>query len=395
MNIFKDFDILENFFDSNQLGEMESCYITDTRLMGVLGIHGTWQVKGNNSEKFHRFFYIDCEDNGLERYLEYFGNDEHQLEIRFQSIIGGLGAKLLSINEAQLNIILAYYTRMKNLKTSLDMVNPVDNLEAEIIKVEAEIITKEVKLFNENSLKDASVPDELIWESINYMIMRLTAHDILGALLINIDISETTLPPKGTLMKNFIDDSFDDGIIMCESLIEAKGQYHIATFQLSTLNGIPISCNLKKVFPISEIEAALILRNEEYLVTLNFHGNFKKIDYTICDEFYWSTSMENQKGHLMMLYNENNDHIKSRDYYLSDDYYGAIFFTKYREAVVMAKDINDADNIIKLLFINHIVETRYNHNVTIVNSLYPVFHGFIHNDTKEFIDHMIKEENKF
>ena len=49
--------------------QLKTAYVTDTRLMGVMAIHAHW-VLPDEPERcdFHQFFYIDCEETGLETY---------------------------------------------------------------------------------------------------------------------------------------------------------------------------------------------------------------------------------------------------------------------------------------------------------------------------------------
>ena len=49
-----------------------SAYVTNTRLMGVLALYAHWRISGTDEMlDFHQFFYIDCEESGLEPIPEY------------------------------------------------------------------------------------------------------------------------------------------------------------------------------------------------------------------------------------------------------------------------------------------------------------------------------------
>ena len=53
-----------------------SAYVTDTRLMGVLSIYARWKISDTDPDSdLHQFFYIDCEEAGLETYKSIIGND--------------------------------------------------------------------------------------------------------------------------------------------------------------------------------------------------------------------------------------------------------------------------------------------------------------------------------
>ena len=56
-----------------------SAYVTDTRLMGVLAIYAHWRTDGADEDfDLHQFFYIDCEEMGLETYKSVIGSDRNE-----------------------------------------------------------------------------------------------------------------------------------------------------------------------------------------------------------------------------------------------------------------------------------------------------------------------------
>ena len=75
-----------------------SAYVTDTRLMGVLAVHACWKIPyGDELSDFHQFFYIDCEEMGLETYKSFLDSDPSEIEMAEQALVGGLGASKIEI----------------------------------------------------------------------------------------------------------------------------------------------------------------------------------------------------------------------------------------------------------------------------------------------------------
>jgi hypothetical protein len=71
--------------------EFVSAYVTDTRLMGVIGLYIHWTLSDlNGSTDLHQFFYLDAEEFGFETYRSLTGNDEGEFLFLEQSITGGL-----------------------------------------------------------------------------------------------------------------------------------------------------------------------------------------------------------------------------------------------------------------------------------------------------------------
>ena len=71
-----------------------SAYVTNTRLMGVLALYAHWRISGTDEMlDFHQFFYIDCEESGLETYTGILGSDHSEIDATEQALVGGLGAR--------------------------------------------------------------------------------------------------------------------------------------------------------------------------------------------------------------------------------------------------------------------------------------------------------------
>ncbi|MBR1993408.1 MAG: hypothetical protein IJ988_03715 [Firmicutes bacterium] len=93
-----------------------SAYVTDTRLMGVLAVYAHWRRSAagafsidDEDNDLHQFFYIDCEEMGLETYKSIVGNDRDEIDLVEQALVGGLGAKKIELTERQLRGLLEYY----------------------------------------------------------------------------------------------------------------------------------------------------------------------------------------------------------------------------------------------------------------------------------------------
>ena len=67
-----------------------SAYVTNTRLMGVLALYAHWAVEDGGD--LHQFFYIDCEEAGLETCTVFRGEWNGEMEMAEQALVGGLGA---------------------------------------------------------------------------------------------------------------------------------------------------------------------------------------------------------------------------------------------------------------------------------------------------------------
>ena len=76
--------------------------ITDTRLMGVLGMHLHWELPYPAAEPhLHQYYYYDVEELGLETYRTYEGDDPVAVELACKNLFGGLGAKMKPLSERE------------------------------------------------------------------------------------------------------------------------------------------------------------------------------------------------------------------------------------------------------------------------------------------------------
>ena len=73
-----------------------SAYVTNTRLMGVLALYARWSVAGGGD--IHQFFYIDCEETGLESCKVYRGDWNMEMQMAEQALVGGLGAQKIPMS---------------------------------------------------------------------------------------------------------------------------------------------------------------------------------------------------------------------------------------------------------------------------------------------------------
>ena len=75
--------IIEGGIKPKELCEKKfaSAYITDTRLMGALGMHVHWNVVDSaDAADLHQFFYFDVEEYGFETYKSLWVNERSSID---------------------------------------------------------------------------------------------------------------------------------------------------------------------------------------------------------------------------------------------------------------------------------------------------------------------------
>lgn len=84
--------LLDNAATSRKI--FVSAYVTNTRLMGVLGMYIHFRLPDNQLlGDLHQFFYFDAEEYGFETYKSVLGDNLDRVNEIERSLIGGLGGQ--------------------------------------------------------------------------------------------------------------------------------------------------------------------------------------------------------------------------------------------------------------------------------------------------------------
>ena len=84
--------------------------VTDTRLMGVLGLHIHWLVsEGFEQRHVHQFYYYDVVEIGLDFVASVNGNDGAKVSKELKADFGGLGAHMVPLSEAEARYLARFF----------------------------------------------------------------------------------------------------------------------------------------------------------------------------------------------------------------------------------------------------------------------------------------------
>lgn len=323
---------IESYKTGNKV--FRSAYVTDTRLMGVLSIGITWDLPDNMFKKqFHQFFYIDVEDYGLERYDSLLG-EENDLYYDIQrTYVGGLGARLVEISLREAMWLLQKYSN-RALNNGHKIPDPLDEY-IDLLRPAVIFTDPEMYILDSKQCTPVSTP----YEAINYFVMRMFAKDIEAAAVLSTkpDISDA-FPriPRSVLYNNKIVPLDDADSFSCESLIEAKDVYYLTVCHIQ-MDQLRVK-KIKRIsaFPISTVEAAVMLRRTEHISVMTVDEEFKKFNQNSTFMLNWSTQRREGEGTLFILYKPDNSHVNSENYSMLNDFYGAYYYNGKDELVLMA-----------------------------------------------------------
>lgn len=332
-----------------------SAYVTNTRLMGVLALYAHWRISDTDEIlDFHQFFYIDCEESGLETYTGILGSDRSEIDATEQALVGGLGAEKIEITYPQLSGILTFY-RMFNEARSLPLPNGYS---------EYSFLLEPVTILNPDEHTEVMrlICGEITsdYQAVNYFLMRCFGQDHRAAAFLSagdFDL-DIYLNYKGaTFCKNTIDKDhvYDDGATayLCESLVERRGNYEIIISRVVVKDLKIVGLSHCSGFAVSAAEAAMMLAKAEFVTVYEVLLSDEDMENNIGElTINLNTIMSVQEnGRLFMAFKKNNDHVNSRIFRLSNDVKGIYYLTDYGQLIVAAytlQEIRHLENQLKV-----------------------------------------------
>ena len=333
--------------------EFQSAYVTDTRLMGVLGMRICWHLPDNTHYKYqYQFFYFDAEEYGFDRYESGLSpiccRDYHQdpsvVREYASSMFGGLGARKREMDEKQAIYILQRYAAF-NRAHGIPMPSPSEEY--------ASLLDKECSLSEaerENIRELICVKVRSPYEAANYFLMRSLGRDLEAAKWLAEENVNCELFPelaRCTLCRNASKPdgnpellALGDVSLTCESLIESRDSYYIGVSRirvnrLKVTEASPVS--LSKITPA---EAAMILSRSEYVSNYKVTGPSEAINRFISPMLVDSIISKYDENTLFALYKSNNDHVNNRVYRLDNDLIGACYLTESGYFIVFSGSLS-------------------------------------------------------
>ena len=380
--------------EKNAKMHFKSAYVTDTRLMGVLAVYAHWRKDlpgaydfDDEDNELHQFFYIDCEEMGLETYKSILGNDREEIDLVEQALVGGLGAKKISLSERQLRALLTFY---KNFNKHNGLPLP-QNYDEYGFVLDEETVLSEAEQDTLMSLICSDITSD--YQAVNYFLMRLFGRDFSGASYLAakscpLDIYSNYY--QATFCKNVIDKAreYDDGAVayVCESLIEMGGNYEIIISEVVVKDLKIMDCRHCSGFAVSSAEAAMMLAKPEFVTVYEVMLSDEDMDNNIGElTVNLNTVMSNhENGRMFMAFKPTNDHVNSRIFRLSNDVQGIYFLTDFGQLIASAyslQDIRYLENKLKMSPIAPflMVTAKYEFKE-------PVLFEFIQSDFEDFDD---------
>ncbi len=330
-------------------------YVTDTRLMGVVGLELVWDVYIDGKiQKYNQLFYLDAEEYGFESYYEGYGYNPPEIITERERLVAALGGRPVPVNEREARFLVQSHISI-NKKYRQDLPEGREKYAFMLTPVQTLRPEEYFALYE----KMCHVPNTPAF-TINHCIMRSVSGDIQGAAYLAADASfnhHTEITPDmypdfkttgifnnqaATLCKNTIEPHGDleDNIFLCESLVEYKNHYRLMTseIKLTSDHSQVVYANKVSDFKITPTEAAMLMNRSEYIIVYDVMADdpeFQEIFARVV-ESYTETSYDT--GKLYIDFNDNNNHVGKDVYRINDDIHSMYFLTDYGQLLIMAYD---------------------------------------------------------
>ena len=293
-----------------------SAEATDTRLMGVVGLHTHYAF---GEDHVHQFFYFDAEEYGLDDYTGFAtkeGEGESEIESIKTQMFGALGGKWVNLTENEALYLIGYYTAF-NQERGIEF--PEDITEyAWLIEAAASVPEEEAKgLMDKICVKLRSH-----YEIINYYLMRCCGQDLTAIryLCTEEGMADVICPSSpATLFKNDITPAEGTHTYRAVSLVEEDDKFSTYVSIISVSKGKVTSARQVSVLPITNWEAGNILKKEEYVILFKYDGDKEKFNELMDLLFPAFTQSSHPQGDLYVIYATDNSHVKRANYRLDED----------------------------------------------------------------------------
>lgn len=369
---------------SNNSRSFLSGFITDTRLMGVVGLYIHWELSNTEfASDFHQFFYFDAEEYGFETYKSLLGSDPEALAITEQALIGGLGGNKVNVNEREATYLVQKYVAM-NEELSLPL--PDGKNEFEFLLDEPITLSESE---NEVLIDKLSTPIVSEYQLINYFLMRVFGRDFeAAAYLATNDFSLNILPEDqgATLCKNSVEEFFDENgcSYLCESLIEYDGKYKLVVSEIYLSEGKVSGTKKRSSFFVTSAEAAMMLNHPEFITVYEILTEMEDFLKRFTSLSANSMQTLHENGRLYLEFNKNNDHVNRKVFRLNEDIHGLYYATDFGQLIIAAYSLSEIHEIEKSLSKSEVC------TCIIPTAKYefkePILYEFIQSDFDDFSD---------
>jgi len=317
--------------------------ITDTRLMGVLGLRVHYLVYPidpfdlDNIKDIYHFYYYDVEEIGLDYINIYELDHEQGVELATKNCFGGLGAVMRPLTEKETKYLIKHFV-LETIRRKEDL--PKEAKELSFLYEDAEELDKIEQRYLGEKMCACLMTDYAV---VNYYLMRLFGKDYEGADLLKSDdaksedLEDISLKNHATFLKNSIQEVFEeDGSVLyvSESLIETDDTHYIVTSEIRLKSMKVVYAKRLSYFAITPIEASLILTRKEYCNVYKINVPLEDFDVDFTGISIGTTRTSHDMGDMFMEFKTDNNHVEKKEFRLYNDLSAVYYVSDFGELIM-------------------------------------------------------------
>ena len=319
--------------------------VTDTRLMGVLGLHLHWKTGSQEGPAdLHQFIYYDIEEIGIDNIKVSWLDDEAAAVLAEKAAFGGLGAKMVPVSEKEARYLVCSFAEGTK-KKGQPLPENADSL-AFILADPPRMDEKELKSLSEKMCVEIKTD----FGAVNYYLMRVFGKDSEGAGLLKKDgapedaFDDVSLPSHATFLRNSIVEFTDESgrkSYLAETLAESRNSYHICVSELWIEDRKVVSVKKRSQMAISPSEASLLLSTEEYVSVFEIETDMDYFDMLFAAYSVGTTKTDHDTGEMYMEFQPDNRHAEKPLFRLSDHVFAIYYSTDFGQLILGAYSPGD------------------------------------------------------
>lgn len=302
---------------------------TNTRLMGVVGLHMRYMSYG---ELIDLFFYLDYEEYGLDEFSMYGDSGNTFIELEKSNKFGALGGTWVQLTEREASRLV---TERASFNKRLHMILPVDGFWLSKLAANCTFFSANEE---DTLMNKICVPLDGPYMLINYYIMRCAGNDKDAALYLSADKDNAPcmlFHAAGTLYSCTIRKKGES--YSCETVTGLRNAFFKIILNISISDMKITSCREVTRLKISPWESYLTLKRYEYIVVSQVKGDISEVHRIISSLSKSMTSSIYETGTLFMFYKKDNSHVGKRKYRLDEDTVGQIFLSEGGEIIFASR----------------------------------------------------------
>ena len=308
-----------------------SAEATNTRLMGVVGLHTHYAF---GEDQVHQFFYFDAEEYGFDDYNGFAtkeGEGESEIEAIKTQMFGALGGQWVSLSEKEALYLIGYYAAF-NLERDIEFPDEITEY-AWLIEAASDVTEEDAK----DLMSKICVKLRSHYEIINYYLMRCCGQDLTALRHLcteegMVDVISPSSP--ATLFKNDITPADGTHTYRAVSLVEEDDKFSNYVSILTVSKGKVTSARQVSLLPISTWEASLILKKSEYIIHAKYDGDKQRFHELMDLIFPAFTHSAHMQGDLYVIYAIDNSHVRKANYRLDEDTLAVVLALDSGELVI-------------------------------------------------------------